>query len=108
MLFEEAQQHGDLLQQDFIDRYRNLTLKAAMWISFVDAFCPRVSYILKMDDDAMINYFALVQMLQARSNLTSQLVFKPKTLACMVSSDSAVARCGSKWYSFLQFIDLCE
>ncbi|VDN20734.1 unnamed protein product [Gongylonema pulchrum] len=96
-LEKEAEQYGDLLQQDFMDTYENLTLKAVMWIRFVHEFCPKVPYILKMDDDVMINYFGLVQILQNRSHPNSKIPFRSKTMACIVRKNYPAVRENTKW-----------
>ena len=47
--------HDDILQEDFIDSYANLTVKSLMLLKWFNKSCKNVSYVLKTDDDAYIN-----------------------------------------------------
>ena len=38
----ESARYGDIVQTDFLDSYRNLTLKAVSWMRWVDAHCPQI------------------------------------------------------------------
>ncbi|XP_068128300.1 beta-1,3-galactosyltransferase 2-like [Hyperolius riggenbachi] len=63
MLEEESKAFGDIIQQDFIDTYRNLTLKSLMGIEWVTKFCPKTSYAIKTDNDIFLNVDYLVHKL---------------------------------------------
>ncbi|KAL6733962.1 hypothetical protein Aduo_004554 [Ancylostoma duodenale] len=43
--------HGDVLQADFEDTYKNLTLKNLTALRYILVACPEVPAVLKMDDD---------------------------------------------------------
>ena len=51
----ESDIHDDILQEDFIDSYANLTVKSLMLLKWFNKSCRNVSYVLKTDDDAYIN-----------------------------------------------------
>ena len=51
----ESDIHDDILQEDFIDSYANLTVKSLMLLKWFNKSCKNVSYVLKTDDDAYIN-----------------------------------------------------
>ncbi len=55
----EALRFGDMVQADFLDTYRNLTLKAVAWMSWVERYCPTVLNLVKVDDDVVVNVFKL-------------------------------------------------
>uniref|UniRef100_A0A183CVE2 Hexosyltransferase n=1 Tax=Gongylonema pulchrum TaxID=637853 RepID=A0A183CVE2_9BILA len=57
---KEQKQFGDLIQQNFMDTYQNLTYKTLEWLQFVDEFCPTAQFVLKIDTDMTFNYFKLV------------------------------------------------
>ncbi|XP_075061161.1 beta-1,3-galactosyltransferase 2-like [Mixophyes fleayi] len=59
-LEEESEAFGDIVQQDFLDTYYNLTLKSIMGIEWVVKFCPTASYIMKTDNDMFLNADYLV------------------------------------------------
>ncbi len=52
---EESKEHDDIIQMNFVDNYHNLTLKAVGLLNWLDENCPRISYILKCDDDIYVN-----------------------------------------------------
>jgi beta-1,3-galactosyltransferase 1 len=53
----EYKAHRDLLQGDFIDAYRNLTHKGVMGFKWISEKCRNAKYILKVDDDVIVNMF---------------------------------------------------
>ncbi|XP_061588887.1 beta-1,3-galactosyltransferase 2-like [Cololabis saira] len=55
MLQAESQRHQDIIQQDFLDSYKNLTLKTLMGMNWVSMYCPRASYVMKTDSDMFVN-----------------------------------------------------
>ncbi|CAH1787327.1 unnamed protein product [Owenia fusiformis] len=63
-LQEESAIYGDIIQETFMDTYRNLTLKTIMGLKWVTNFCPDARYILKCDDDIFVNVFELVRHLK--------------------------------------------
>ena len=53
---KESEIHGDILQEDFIDSYANLTVKSLMLLKWFSQSCyNQVPYVLKTDDDVYIN-----------------------------------------------------
>lgn len=68
LIDEEASQYGDIIQEDFIDSYNNLTLKSVMLLKWVVTHCDKsVRYILKTDDDMFVNVPNLVRALRNKS-----------------------------------------
>ncbi|NXY85343.1 B3GT2 galactosyltransferase, partial [Alcedo cyanopectus] len=62
-LEEESGAHHDILQQDFLDTYNNLTLKTLMGLEWVAKHCPGASYVLKADSDVFLNLPYLIRRL---------------------------------------------
>ncbi|EFX80509.1 hypothetical protein DAPPUDRAFT_243679 [Daphnia pulex] len=62
---EECEQFGDILQVNMIDRYVNLSVKVASLFNWVDTYCPRVDYVLKVDDDVYVNVHNLATVLHS-------------------------------------------
>lgn len=54
-VINEAQVHGDIAVLPFLDTYRNLTYKFVYGIKWTVENCPKVRFILKMDDDIVIH-----------------------------------------------------
>lgn len=52
---KESMRYGDIVQGNFIDVYRNMTYKHVMGLKWVAHHCPKAKYVLKTDDDVMVN-----------------------------------------------------
>ncbi|KAK8733974.1 hypothetical protein OTU49_006275 [Cherax quadricarinatus] len=63
-IFQEMDINHDIIQNTFFDTYRNLTYKSISWLSWVRDFCPDTPFIVKVDDDLVVNPFHLVAYLQ--------------------------------------------
>ena len=88
-LLNESRHYGDVVQGDFVDSYRNLTLKTLMGMQWIIDFCPGVSYYLKSDDDMVVNIPYLLDILTARPSLQ-------RTIMGPLGIGSLVLR-GGKW-----------
>ena len=60
-IVEEYRTHGDIIQEDFVDSYMNLTLKTIMGIKWAQNYCSKASFILKTDDDIFVNIPLLME-----------------------------------------------
>ncbi|NWQ72670.1 B3GT2 galactosyltransferase, partial [Neopipo cinnamomea] len=78
VLREEDELHGDLLQQDFLDTYNNLTLKTLMGLEWVSRYCPDAAYVMKADHDVFLNPEFLVRrlLLPPRRGLATGHVYR--------------------------------
>ena len=63
-LVREDQLHGDLVQQDFVDTFHNLTLKLIMQFSWAHAHCGHARFLMTADDDIFVHMPNLVRYLQ--------------------------------------------
>ncbi|KAL6734114.1 hypothetical protein Aduo_004688 [Ancylostoma duodenale] len=50
-LKNESSIHGDILQANYMDTYRNLTLKQLAELRYVASSCQNIKAIIKLDDD---------------------------------------------------------
>ncbi|XP_029930249.1 beta-1,3-galactosyltransferase 2-like [Myripristis murdjan] len=55
MLEAESRRHHDIIQQDFLDAYKNLTIKTLMGMNWVAIHCQQASYVMKTDSDMFVN-----------------------------------------------------
>ena len=55
LIEEEASRHRDIVQEDFVDTYANLSRKTVMGLKWVTNHCRHACYTMKIDDDSMIN-----------------------------------------------------
>ncbi|XP_074657331.1 beta-1,3-galactosyltransferase 5-like [Tubulanus polymorphus] len=60
-LTNESRQYGDVIMTEFVDDYRNMTLKSMAMLHWVQKFCPNARYVIKCDDDVFVNVPVLVR-----------------------------------------------
>ena len=56
--------YDDIIQGNFVDAYKNLTVKSLFGLKWVSEQCARVPYMLKSDDDMFISIPYLIEILQ--------------------------------------------
>ena len=65
----ESRRYGDVIMGDFREAYKNMTLKSLLGLKWVDMFCSHARYLIKSDDDMIINIPRLLTTL-VEANLT--------------------------------------
>uniref|UniRef100_A0A8C5X6B2 Hexosyltransferase n=1 Tax=Malurus cyaneus samueli TaxID=2593467 RepID=A0A8C5X6B2_9PASS len=60
---DESVLYGDIVRQDFLDTYDNLTLKTIMAFQWLSEFCSSARFFMKTDVDSFINTPNLVKFL---------------------------------------------
>ena len=63
-IVREAKEHGDILQWDVPETYRNIVLKTIMAYKWFNDTCRHVKYYMKTDDDVVINFPAMLQFIR--------------------------------------------
>lgn len=98
VLNEEQEKYNDIVQGNFIDKYRNITYKHVMALKWIYYFCNQTEFVLKTDDDVFINMPKLIHSLLPTLP-SSKLIF------CDVTYNARVKRTWrSKWrVSFNEF-----
>nr|XP_032803388.1 LOW QUALITY PROTEIN: beta-1,3-galactosyltransferase 2-like [Petromyzon marinus] len=93
-LEEESHRHRDLLQQNFVDAYDNLTLKTMMGLHWVYAHCPHAAYVMKTDSDMFVNLEVLAKVV-----LKPELPPRPDYFTgCPMNDFLPICDKNSKWY----------
>lgn len=59
LLRRESKRHGDIVQGNFVEAYRNLTYKHVMSLTWYAEHCWQSSHAVKIDDDIAVNVFKL-------------------------------------------------
>ncbi len=94
----ESNVYGDLVQENFEDSYKNLTYKGIMSLKWIAEYCSEAKYVLKVDDDIIVNTFTLFRHLKSLQSheLTRN---KKRTVMCLVWNRMLVQRQkDQKWY----------
>ncbi|XP_012592410.2 lactosylceramide 1,3-N-acetyl-beta-D-glucosaminyltransferase [Microcebus murinus] len=68
----EDQMYHDIIQQDFIDSFYNLTLKLLLQFSWANTFCPHAKFLMTADDDIFIHMPNLIEYLQSLEQIGVQ------------------------------------
>ena len=90
---QEQNMNGDLLVEDFIDSYQNLTIKSCFILKYVQDKCPGVKFVAKIDDDVFLHIPNLLNMLLDKS-LPEKLM-----LGFRLCNRLPIRNPSSKWYS---------
>lgn len=70
-LIKESKEFNDLLQEDFIDSYNNLTKKTVMGLKWAVKNCQNAKYTLKVDQDVFVHIPRIVRILLSGKYRTS-------------------------------------
>lgn len=80
VILQESEKHHDIIQKDFQDTYKNLTIKTMMGIDWVSVYCPRAKYVMKTDNDMFVNTDYLLDLLEpdlpAKQNYFTGFLFQ--------------------------------
>ncbi|XP_035991757.1 beta-1,3-galactosyltransferase 1-like [Fundulus heteroclitus] len=90
-LLQESKEHHDLIQSDFVDCYKNLTIKTMVMLEWLNSFCSSAPFAMKIDSDMFLNV----------PNLVALLLKAPRTnyMTGLVAHGGQVLRNpNSKWY----------
>ncbi|XP_062849010.1 lactosylceramide 1,3-N-acetyl-beta-D-glucosaminyltransferase B [Trichomycterus rosablanca] len=63
-LYSEDQRYQDLIQQDFIDSFHNLTIKLLLQLGWKHAYCRHARFLMSADDDIFVHLPNLIRYLR--------------------------------------------
>ncbi|NXW69022.1 B3GT2 galactosyltransferase, partial [Hirundo rustica] len=94
VLLRESEQYRDIIQQDFLDTYNNLTLKTMMGMRWVASYCSGTRFAMKTDSDVFVNTMYLIEKLLRPLPPPTQNYFTGH----LMKGHSPIRNKGSKWY----------
>ena len=94
MIEYESDNYHDIVQETFVDSYRNLTYKAIAGCKWTSTYCKSAKLILKADDDALINVYSLFRHVESLQR-TGKVI--NNTILCNVISGAHPVRTKNKW-----------
>ena len=71
---DENNIHGDIVQGNFIDSYRNLTHKGVMGLRWVKENCKQAKFIVKIDDDMFVNTLLIIENVLVKHLKASRMI----------------------------------
>ena len=92
----EQNKYNDLIQGNFIDSYRNLSYKSLIAWKWIKNNCNQASFVLKLDDDILLNTFKLKNILNTNffdDSISNSFVCRAFYRAGVIRSEN------SKWYA---------
>ena len=93
-IVHESLLHGDIVQQDFTDKYFNNTLKTRMAYEWATNFCKNAKYLVFVDDDF---YLAPWNLVPALKNISEDKVY-----GAGLMHTAPIRHYYNKWYATLQ------
>ncbi|KAL3178862.1 hypothetical protein MRX96_009530 [Rhipicephalus microplus] len=97
----EAEAYGDVVVLPYMDTYRNLTYKYVYGIKWTLENCPRVRYVLKIDDDIVVHLPSLMTRLAGGDRPPQTrlaLVTRPKLYCCVWDYMPVIRQTALPWY----------
>ena len=89
---KEYYRYGDIIEVNFQDSYRNLSLKSVAMLKWMDTYCKIAKFLLKTDDDVFINTNALL-------NDLHNSVHSRFTMGNIIAAAQPIRDRTSKWYT---------
>ena len=69
LINEESKQYNDIIQEDFVESYINVSLKAIMAWKWSLEFCPNTEYVMVENDESYVDIDKLVSFLLKDSSM---------------------------------------
>ncbi|XP_059173037.1 beta-1,3-galactosyltransferase 5-like [Physella acuta] len=90
---EESEKYGDIVQESFVDVYRNITLKAMSMLKWTSTFCQQTNFVIRTDDDVEININKILKILRSKQRQFGDFVIGDKKVDWTPIRDES-----SRWY----------
>ena len=74
MILIENNMHKDIILLNFFDSYYNLTSKIMHGFNWITNYCWNSKYILKINDDVIVNTFSLISFLKKEKYKFNQMI----------------------------------
>lgn len=75
---EESEKYRDIVQESFVDVYKNITLKAMSMLKWTSTFCQQTNFVIRTDDDVEINIKKVLKILRSKQRQFGDFVIGDK------------------------------
>ncbi|CAG0922676.1 unnamed protein product, partial [Notodromas monacha] len=90
-LLKEHQRNEDLIQSNSYDSYATLTIKSLTLLQWVSTFCKHAKFVLKVDDDVMVNIQNILDFLRVHATATRMIFCTVRPMGQRVIRDNLKA-----------------
>lgn len=102
-LLKESDKYNDIVQENFVDHYNNLTLKSVTILKVAKHYCANnTKFIFKTDDDVFVNTGLLLQYLKENENKADFLS------GHLLDNSPAIRDPSDKWYVLFHKVAILE
>ncbi|CAL1538670.1 unnamed protein product [Lymnaea stagnalis] len=63
---DEFHTYGDVVQEQYLDVYRNIRLKAVSMLRWAATYCKSAKYVIRTDDDVVVNITKIVTVVRRK------------------------------------------
>lgn len=92
-LEDENRRYFDLVQGNFKEAYRNLTYKHMMGLQWVTHYCQQARYVIKMDDDIVVDFYRLTSVM---NSIVQE--HRPLLMGYLLKGTRPVREPANKWF----------
>jgi hypothetical protein len=92
----ESLEYGDMIVEDYMDSYFNITIKVLGALKWASEYCPSVRYVLRINDDIVVNTPKLIPYL--RSTHVESIYFTNTYWGVIFASSPPIRSPNSKWH----------
>lgn len=89
---DESEKRRDIIQEDFIDSYNNLTIKSIFMLKWFNNKCPSAKYLVKSDDDMYLNLTGMLALVNSLNQTTGVLI------GSLISNARPILDHHNKWF----------
>lgn len=93
-VLEESKRHGDILKENFVDVYSNLTYKTIMGFKWAATKCHIAKAVMKTDDDMYVNVPNVLKIVRNHG-----AVLQANIVGSCSQQAGPIRNQGSKWYA---------
>lgn len=92
--------YNDIVQENFVDSYRNLSLKSVAVLKWVKDYCKNAEFVFKVDDDIFVNIPNLIKYLDKYSKKVKDFDWSRKyIIGHLFVGARPIQDKKSKWYT---------
>lgn len=88
----ESDVFGDIVQGEFDDTYRNLTIKALAVMHWVYSYCSHATHFIKIDDDVILNVFSVQELFTPADQSASSSKSRGNDVNSSLASSASFAK----------------